>query len=227
MPLLTFLGFFIFIYVAFFSPLFTVKNIVCTQDFEPCNNPFILAEADTLKGQNIFFLNSNNFIKLLTQGDFQTRSGEIKKILPNTLILSLQSVYPIMALHVEGETRFATLDSSLRIIRLLESNPNVPIIELSSPISLQIGQPVQDQSLVANITFAKDVVRRIPNIIRLVMQGDDLILTLSDKIVATLTIHREAEEQIDALKAVLGDATIREGLRKVDVRFAQPVLVKD
>lgn len=227
MPLLLFFGSLIFTYIVFFSPLFTVKTIVCTQDFEPCNNPFILAEAETLKGKNIFLLNGNKFVNLLTTGDFQTRSGEIKKDLPTTLTISLQSVYPILALHVQGETRYATLDSNLSVLKLLENNPHVPVIELNSPLSLQIGHPIPDETFNKILRYSVSIIRGISDTSEIKISGDDLILTLNNGLQLVLTIHRDIAHQISALKAVLEDATIREGLRKVDVRFSQPVLIRD
>lgn len=227
LPILTFVGSLALLYLAFFSPLFQIKQLECQQDYEPCINPFILAEIDHLKGQNIFLFNSVNFVRKITAGDFQTRDAQIKKKLPDTLRLSLQSVYPILAVQVTGENRLATIDSNLRVIKLTESSSHVPLVVLDTPFSFQIGRAIADDRLTKILEYSSSIVHSIPNITQVNVEGDNLTIQLDSRIVAVFTLHKSSSEQISALKAVLGDATIREGLRKVDVRFAQPVLVKD
>lgn len=227
LPTLLFLCSLFVIYLLFFSSLFTVQTLACTQDFEPCNNPYILSEIDKLKGQNLFLLKTDQVIARLKSGDFQTRDGQIKKVLPTSLSFSLQSVYPVLALQISTDSRFVTLDSNLRVLKTTESNPNVPIIEVSKPLSFQIGKPVPDSELSQALPFVYEVARSLPKISRIVLSDQTITLKLASSPSVVMTPLRSASEQISALKAILEDATISEGVRQIDVRFAQPILAKD
>lgn len=212
------------IYLAFYSSYFRLSNLSCSQDFEPCQNPHLLAEIEKLRGQNIFLINPSKVIAHLTSGDYLLREGQLERVLPNTLNLSLQSVYPVLAVKVSGTDRYATLDPSLRVIRLTTIDPNVPVVVINEQLTFTLAQPVTNEKIVPILQKSLIIAESIPGIKSLLVEGDNLSIELSSGHLAIFSIHRDIAEQVSALRSVLSDATITEGVAIIDVRFSQPVL---
>jgi hypothetical protein len=212
------------IYISFYSEYFRLKNITCYQDFEPCTNPHLVAEVQKLQGENIFLLNTSSVLNHLISGDYLLRDGELHRQLPSTLTLELQSVYPVLALKVFGSEQFATLDPKLRVIRTSTLDPNVPTVMLDSPITLNISQPITDQRVVDVLQKSLLIAQSIPGIKLIKVEGDNLGIDLESGHHALFSSQRDIAEQVSALRSVLSDATITEGVAIIDVRFNQPVL---
>lgn len=224
LPVLVILLVSLLIWIIFFSSFFQLTKLECYQDFEPCQNQNVLAEIDKLRGQNIFLFQPATVLRHLTSGDYLIRNGQLERILPGSLILHLQSVYPVLALRVLGNERFATLDSQLRVIRFTTSDPNVPIVQFDTPLTLTLSQPIADQNITQILQKSLIIAQAMPGIKIITVKGDDLTLTLTPAPQAILTTHRDIDSQINALRSVLSDATITEGVAIIDVRFGQPIL---
>ncbi len=212
------------IYVAFYSTYFQVTQIKCLQDFEACENPHLLAEIEKYKGENIFKLNPTHAIQHLTSGDYLIRGGTLSRQLPNQVTLNLQTVYPVIALKVAGTPTYATLDSGFRVIKFVNTYPNVPVVEFPSPITLTLAQPIADEKILILLKNALTISQAIPGTNTIGINGQDFSISLADGPRALLTSQRDITLQINALRSVLSDATITEGVAIIDVRFSQPVL---
>ena len=106
-------------WICFHTSAFTVREIICELDYEPCDNPFVMAELDKYAGINLLTLDTNSLRDKLLSGDYTVRQAEITRALPARLTVSMQSVYPVAAIsHLGVEGEWVTVDSRFRIIGL-------------------------------------------------------------------------------------------------------------
>ncbi|KKU58687.1 MAG: hypothetical protein UX82_C0034G0003 [Microgenomates group bacterium GW2011_GWE1_47_12] len=211
-------------WLSFFSPAFTLQNIICQLDYEPCTGENLLAELAKYQGTNLFRLDDPALSARLTSADFTLRQAEIRKILPHTLALSLQSVYPTVAAKLETEATWIIFDEQFRVIGTRTVDPNVPTLTASSLTNLVVGSAPQDQTLLDALKLTRALSAAIPNIQGIKIVDSLIYLSLPDYRQAIMSTELPQATQIQSLQAVLANATILSGISTIDVRFSQPVL---
>ncbi len=224
-PSLVVLGVLALAYITIYSSFFKITSIDCTQDFRPCENPALLSELDKLVGQNLFTLPVSKLKTRLLSGDFMLRELEIHRRLPSHLQFTLQSVYPVVSLQISGDPSWVIFDSQFRVIGRHLSDPNVPTVIVSGPLTLTVGKVIPDQDIIRSLALALRLRDSLISFKTLTLvDPDTLELKLDKGIVAIFTPKIEESSQLHSLQAVLSDATIMQGVHVIDVRFAQPVL---
>ncbi|GEM_PF-830258 len=210
-------------FIAFRTAIFHLSDVKCEREMEPCNNPYILSELEKYKSQNLLTLNVSEIESKLKAGDPTISRVLITKQLPRTLSISITSSTPSLALRVSSENTWILLDENLRVVRLSPIATALPTLEISEPLTVQIGQAIE-----SDVGVAAQLLRTLSKSIdmRLVSLDKDLVkVTLADGIVALLTTQKDVNNQVLALQAVLRDDTIdRTKYRVIDVRFDKPVL---
>ena len=212
-------------YLLLASPLFRIRDIDCQLDFVPCDNPVLLAELSRLQGQNILRFNEQSFGKRLTSAIFTIRQVEIRKTLPSTLSFQLHSVYPVVAIQLQGQSEWVVFDNQLRVIRALSTNPNVPTVIVTEPFSLTVGVPLDNENLTHSLILAQAINTELKGVsaIRLV-DNQTLELDVTSGLRAILNPSGDTRAQLESLRAILADATITAKGGVIDMRFLQPVL---
>lgn len=213
------------VYVLLFSTYFNITHIECEQDVDdPCQNQFVTAELDALNGQNLFMLSEIEVSNRLMQGDPTIREIKMKKTIPNKLEVTVQSVYPVIALATSDNSPHLILSSDYVVIKTTLASPNVPIARYDQPLSLRVGQRIEDKDLRQLLTSVVEISRAFPGTTEVTITGRDLEVRLNRGQTAVFTINRGVSEQIIALRTVLLDATIAEGATQFDVRYKQPII---
>lgn len=213
------------IYIMLFSSYFQVRQIECQQDVaESCQNQFVTSELETLKGQNLFLLSDHELRTRLMQGDPTIREITLVKTIPNKVTLNVQSVYPVIALSTQDSSSHLILSDDYVVIRTSQSNPNIPIARYDQPLSLRVGQKIEDQDLRQILSACVELASAFPGTTEITITGRDLGIRLNRGQSAVFTINRPVDEQIIALRTILLDATIREGATQFDVRYKQPII---
>jgi cell division septal protein FtsQ len=212
-------------YLAIFSPIFRVNQVTCTLDFGECSDPSVLAELDKLKGQNIFRLKPDGLRSKLTSGDFTIREVQMKKTLPDQVLIELQSVYPVAALQVLTDPTWVVLDPQFRVIATREDDPNVPTVIVPGPLSLTVGKPISDELLLHALKLSQRLSRELSSIKTITLiDANEIHIALDNGIMAILSPKLDETKQLKSLQAVLSGGTISKGIATIDVRFTQPVL---
>ncbi len=210
----------------FHSSYFTIQNISCEQDFLPCTNPFILAELEKYKGQNIFTLDQETLKTRLIEGNKTIKKVKLALKLPNKLQITLISTTPKVALRLFQENKFVLFDDNLRAISLKTENPNLPTVTVTGSYQIQIGKQVSDPNLAKALSAALTITTKIHSLRSIHLQEDLITLSLPNQLTALLTTTKAIEPQLRLLQAVLSDAKMLEedDTKLIDVRFNQPVL---
>lgn len=226
MPFLIILGVIIGGYLLRYSPIFNVTTIDCQLDYQVCENRGVLAELDKLKGLNIFVVSGKDIATKLTSGDFTIREVTMRKSLPGNLKFEIHSVYPTVAIQVEGNLdSWLVMDDQFRVIGPRSSDPNVPTLIVNNPLTLTIGKPPTDQAILDALNLTKILKQESFTYQSLTLIDSDTIeLTLENNRRAIFTLNKDILPQLRALQTILSDATILVGVATIDVRFSQPVL---
>ena len=212
-------------YFVLYSRFFQITTVTCSLDYGDCTDPAVLAELDKLKGQNIFTFSPERLSIRLTSGDFTIRQAKFIKQLPGLITVELRSVYRVVAIQVIGDHSWVVLDQDFRVIAKRVSDPNVPTVRLSSPLTLTLSKPPPDQVVIDTLKLARRLADELFVVKTIFLRDEDTIeLTLADGRLALFTPKKDELVQLKTLQTILADATIATGVRIIDVRFASPVL---
>ncbi|GAB4027415.1 MAG: hypothetical protein Fur0011_5440 [Candidatus Microgenomates bacterium] len=225
-PILVILFSLISLYALFFSSLFNITQVKCYQDFnESCQNSYVLAEANKSLSENLFLLDESELGGRIMRGDPTIRTIDYKKVLPGTLILQIQTVYPTLALGIEGNSSLLILDADFRIIKSTDADPNVPIVRYHKPLSLRIGERIGDDALRSQLSACLKIVGNIPGSKNCLVEDSALTVLLEDdKTNAIFTTQRNLDEQLSALHTIRSGVTISGSKPVIDVRYQQPII---
>lgn len=214
------------LYALFFSPLFKVTKVECYQDLnESCQNGFVLAEVGESLSENLFLLDEHELGGRIMRGDPTIRALEYRKVLPGTLILQIQTVYPTLALGIEGSSSLLILDTDFRIIKSTDADPNVPIVRYNKSLSLRVGERIGDDALRSQLSACLKIVGNIPGSKNCMVEGGGLTVLLEDgKTNAIFTTARDLDEQLSALHTIRQGVTISGSNPVIDVRYQQPII---
>lgn len=208
----------------FYTSIFSIKQIECELDFEPCDVPGIIAELDKYRGQNIVSFDEEAIRTRLTSADFTIQNVDIKKTLPSSIKVEMQSVYPTVAAEVVGTGTWVTFDEQLRVIGTRTVHPNVPTITVKELVNIKVGETLSDQNIIKALGLARTLADQIKDFQTVELEGSNIHLTFKSGLKGLMTTSKDTNEQIQALQVLLQDATILQGVSVVDVRFARPVL---
>lgn len=224
LPGLIIIAVFALIWLCFYSNFFKIARIECQIDYLPCENTSLETEIAKVEGVNIFRLDEKALKTKILSGEYTIRAVELKKFLPNRLLVSMQSVYPSLAVMQLGDNRYVTLDDKYRIISIREQNPNIATVVVPSLPVLQVGQ-ILSSELNPVFKLTQRVTEQIPGVVSLTLRSDRAVVVTIDKnMQIVMSTQIDLDSQIRLLQAVLRDSTITKGKSEVDVRFAQPIL---
>lgn len=211
----------------FRTDYFALREIACLRDHAPCQDPFILAELEAHKGENIMLLKEGDLATKIREGNKTIRSMKLKKKLPATLEVTITSTTPKVALKVEtnGE-QWITFDDEIRAIALLEYDPGLPTVITEESQELQLGQVPAREETVEALRLALEISQQLVKVQSIKLEETTVTLTLEDGTQALLTTRKDTTKQLLTLQAILADDTIRSetNYHTIDVRYDQPVL---
>ena len=212
--------------LAYHTSIFAIKNISCTLDYEPCQIQNLVAELDRSLGDNLVALNPDSIKSRLLSGEYTIRSVEVSRQLPSTLQVDLLSTYPVIALQLtDNPGQWIAIDSQMRVINVLDHDPNVPALTLNSTPPFLLGERVSDSDVIKALEIALEISSDLSSVEKIHLNQDStLTLSLNNGITALMTTSRDQSDQIRTLQSILIDKDIIKDHKVVDVRFTSPVL---
>ncbi len=213
------------IYLAMFGNYFKLSTIHCVQDVgETCTNEYLLAELNSLKGENLIRLNLPSLHTKLSAALRTIRQINLSKTFPSTLNVEVLTAYPYIALTDVTQSQYLVLDETYRVIKTSSNHPNVPILALTKDSYLRLGQNIEDKDFQALCDDVVAIYLTISGINLITSENDTLTLLLNNNQTALLTTNAPLNAQISALRTLLLDATISGSAHQFDLRYAQPII---
>ncbi len=213
-------------FISFHTSLFAINQINCTLDYQPCPTGSVVSELDKSLGNNLISLDTDHIKSRLLSGEYTIRSVEFSRIFPNTLDVTLLSTYPVIALQLsDNSNQWIAIDERMRVITVVNTDPNVPTVTLDSTPPFRLGKEISDTNVVEALQLALEISRELRSVIMIHLDVDSTVtLKLSSGVTALLTTTRSRSEQIYTLQSILADQDMIQDHKLVDVRFSRPVL---
>ena len=243
--ILQFLPIFLLIFTIYYlsqSQFFSIKQINCQLDNFPCPlklEPILINS----RNKNIFTFSKANIKNQLTSFDFNFADIQIKKRLPQTLIITINSRLPLAQLAPVKNLQFTALTSTASATLSGEIVNQFYNLDNSGTVYTQSDQQASDLALVLipenqPISLGRsDISQLIVEIINSLQEHfvsfesiawlnqDVLIVKTIPPSYAVFNIHKSFSSQVASLQYILAGSKIEKELpTKIDLRFDKPVL---
>lgn len=203
------------------SPLFKINNTGLNE--QSCITQDKL-ESYQVSNQNILIFKASGFEQKL-KADFScTENVKVKKVLPKSLQIEVQTSEPIA--KIDGSELAVTRNGQI----LSKSPGNLPTILLPSEVKSNLEKNNQKITEPA-VLFALNVVALLQKSdfsaqnIRFV-ENTDVAVYNTNGTIALFSSQKEANTQVDSLQALLAKAKIDPlKIAKIDLRFDKPTIV--
>lgn len=227
-PLLILITIILLGYVILKTSYFSISNIICTQEYEECQNEHLNAELERYRGDNIFQLDIDSIQSRIESGQKTVKQVTVTRQLPSTLIIELIPTTSIIALQLINTDQWIVLDERLLITKVTDKNPNLITILITQLEIIQVGQPITDPKLLAVLELTREISRQFFEFSSIELDDNIITLYLKNGQKALLTTSRETSAQLYTLQSILADDIITsDAVHTIDVRFTQPVLKSD
>jgi len=219
-----------------------IRKIDCWQNKNPCPSEVWSQLMNLTLGKNIIFLKKKKIIEEFLNTMPTFKDLKIKKKFPNELIFEVKERRGVAALVVqltvtEGEEVFSErsvfeteedfyIVDEEGFLLAKEKKSDLPLILLTRPLRLNIGQKIEEKEIIQAINFLTILRLNLlePKIAK-VISPYSLEVWLEKDIKVVFSSKKESQIQIDSLQFILSRAKI-EGriVRKIDLRFDKPVV---
>ncbi len=151
---------------------------------------------------------------------------EIKKRLPQTLSFKVEIRKVAIAISQEGS--FYLVDKEGVLLEKRETNLDLPLIVFSGKIEQEPGHWLEDELLLKTVRLLYESKLRLlePRSAQIVSERV-IELILKNGLTVLFSSEKELKEQLDSLQFIFERAKIEgEKLKRIDLRFDKPVVVK-
>jgi len=224
------------------SQFFSIKQINCQLDNFPCPlklEPILINS----RNKNIFTFSKASIENQLNSSDLNFADIQVKKKLPQTLIITINSRLPLAQLAPVKNMEFTALTSTASASLSGQIINQFYNLDSSGTVYAQSDQQAYDLALVLipenqPISLGKsDISQLIVEIINSLQEHfvsfesvawlnqDVLIVKTIPLSYAILNIHKSFSSQVASLQYILAGSKIEKELpTKIDLRFDKPVL---
>jgi len=207
------------------SDFWKIGRVDCRQNENPCSSEIWTELTSLTFGKNIIFFPTDKVKREILREKPTLKEVKIKKKLPNKLIFELKEREGIVALGLEGGEDFYIVDSE-GVLLTKAKESNLPLILLSQPIGLDIGQRVEEEEILRAINFLTNLRLNLfePKLARIISPFSGEVLVKGD-VTLLFSLKKEAQIQLDSLQLIFSRSKIEgKTIRKIDLRFDKPVL---
>lgn len=210
---------------AYFSGVFTIKHIFCTQAGEPCSTA-IAAELKNHQGKNILTFRADEVEKKILAGSGAIEKASITITLPSTIKVNLKLRTSVLTAAVATSSGELVYIDSRRVPFRVDQNSGKEAQILSPKIAaLTLGQPIVDPSLLMAIDLAQTLSDYFISFTRIEPYPDRLQVVLKNAPLVFFPLEGNYYELVPSLQLILRETTIQqEKPRVIDLRFSKPIL---
>jgi len=211
----------------FISPRFNIEKIAVTQDGESLETHPLLTLFQEIKDSNIFLFNADPFYAFLLEEYPEYESIQIKKTLPDTLLIEL-TTYPKVANLLlktsDNKETYFLLNSSGRILSTETQMEGLPLIVVEREQSIPEGTLLVPQDQLAFIldsiqTYEDKFGMKVTYALYLPIEREVHLFTERNFYV-WLDLTLDLDEQLTKLKLALSSLNIyEESIDYIDLRI--------
>lgn len=207
------------------SGYFNVNTIDCTHDYQPCSDPFLLAELQKSEGFSIFQIDTSALEFRITSAKRTVGKVVVKKVYPSTLEVEIFTRSPKVAVTVKnGIGGWVVFSEDYVVLRAMDTDPNVPTVYVSSLEGLSVGEYVSDVSLTQSLKLAMTISDLFIKTKAIELTDYTITITLLDGKTVLMSTRKDIADQLTTLQQILATSTIIQDKNIIDIRFNQPVL---
>ncbi len=210
-------SFFVFIYILFFSPIFVVKDVQCSQKHSVCDTL-----QTELQGENIFLLDSNVIEKNWIEEYATIDNVFIHKRLPSFITLEIIQQESLYILVFDNEYLVINKDGNVVSTAQQADIPEI-FIEVNKDTIL-IKDRVEDDMHNFFSTFIQSIEDSHLIYSALIFKGTNEIRVQLRGVAEAIMKTENIESQVYALQYMLSHSTIEKQYRTIDMRFEKPIL---
>lgn len=124
------------------TDIFLINNVVCTGD-NLLTKEYVLDKAESLKGENIFYINKESIIKEIKRNPY-VKDLTIKRVYPNKVEFNVKEATGLYYINING--KYGIISSSLILLEEVDSIEGKELIELRgvNVENLQLGDKVSE-----------------------------------------------------------------------------------
>lgn len=222
---LVFIGIVTGLFFVFKGKLFRINKLTCQKEGFPCQKEIIFLEE--LKGQSIFLANTTEISQKIKNKILTVKEVEIKKRLPDRVLIEIIPRQPFVALTKDEKTYFLIDEDGFVYQKVLTKPKNLALIIIDGfEASFYLGQRMEDEVLVKSLSFIKGLKKSFIVFKQIVLSENGTItLFLNEPIIASFSAKKNILSQVDSLQFILRQSKIEGKIPAlIDFRFNKPVV---
>jgi len=214
------LGFYFFIKSSFFA----IRSVDCQQEGFPCQQDLFLEE---LRGENIFFADTQTWAKKTKDKFLNIASINIKKQLPAKVFIEVRQRQPLAAFTKEGRAWYLVDADGVLFDFLYDLKPGIVKIYADNySEEIFLGSRLKDKVLLKSLLFSKELSSNFIQVDKIMCSKfNKITVLLSGNITATFSAEKAVAPQVDSLQFILKQSKIEGKLPDyIDFRYDKPVI---
>lgn len=238
--------FFVLLLVSFLAIGFScwkfirIKKVECRLDEAECPPKLLGETRGYFAGEGMVSFSSREAEEKLLKNHFDFFSVKVRKKLPATLYINILRRKPVAILLPERRNEVAADEISQQIVngsavladkegvfldidRLIQGLPAI----ISPEGMVFSGRKVGDEAIIKVLDLSENMLfRSLMPVSMVIVTRREVRVRLGSGQLAVFTTEKGIIEQLDSLQYILGRAKIEgRAIRKIDLRFAKPVIL--
>lgn len=207
----------------FYSDIFHIKRTLCIQEERPCSIA-VEAELKNFVGTSILTFRADQLEAKLKSANIDVEDVKIKIQLPNTISVTLTSRQSSISLAPKTGSAILLVNQDYTPFKLSDKDKNPPQILTSKFNDLTLGEQINDPIIVSSINLVQALKSNFISFKYVEIIDNRLQVVLKNNTLAIFGSQDDFVSSVPSLHFILSQAKIGEKPKKIDLRFAKPVL---
>lgn len=207
-------------YLVLKSPVFLVKNIIITTDYDISTNQELIRILEQVRGQNIFLVNKRQLGEKVESSDIKIKEVLIKKEFPGKLLVNIEKRQTLAA--IPWGDNFFLVDKEGLLFSQEQQIAGLPILNLGLQ-NIGVGSRIDEKE--KSILVILEALKGKEEIQSVSVGKEEIQIQLREGSLVLFTFSDEINTKINALQMILKRLRI-EGRKpsKIDLRFEKPIV---
>ncbi|MBI4999731.1 FtsQ-type POTRA domain-containing protein [Candidatus Gottesmanbacteria bacterium] len=203
------------------SPMFLVRNIIITTDYDISANQELVKILERTKDQNIFLVNEKELAEKIKSTDIKIKEVRVQKRFPGKILVEIESRQALAAIP-SGE-KFFLVDKEGLVFAEEKEARSLPILNLGLQ-NIGVGSRIDERNGKTALIIL-DSLKGKEEIVSITVISEEIQMQFREGSLVLFPVSDEINAKINALQMILKRLRI-EGRKpsKIDLRFEKPVV---